>query len=40
MLPLLSATELTVAVVSFHPTTMTLRSPAACAAVKVTFTVV
>jgi hypothetical protein len=35
-----SVTEFTVAVLSFHPTTTTLRSPAACAPVKVTLTVV
>ncbi len=37
-LPVVSVTVLTVAVLSFHPTAMTLRSPATCAAVYVTFT--
>jgi hypothetical protein len=37
---LVSVTELTVAVLLFHPTTTTLRSPAACAAVNATLTLV
>src|ERR1035438_10641898 len=39
VLPLESVTALTTAVLSFHPTTTTLRSPATCATVYATFTV-